>query len=68
MRGYNWLDGARREIEWSNVRKTLSEKIDLDQLFERTEKTRKLLDTDTYEIVAYEGSPEGDVDFTRFGY
>ena len=68
MRGYNSLDDAQREINWSNVRKTLKGKIDLDRLFERTEKSRKLLYTETYEIVAYEGSPQGDADLTRFGY
>ena len=68
MRGYNSLDDSRREVNWSGVRKALDKEIDFDGLFERTNKARTILHTETYEIVAYEGSPEGDADLTRFGY
>jgi hypothetical protein len=68
IQGFNSFDDSRRPLRWWAIRRELGGELDEKALMQRTMAARKMLYTETYEIVDFEGAATPEIDVARFGY
>ena len=68
IQGFHSLDDSRKWPRLGKIAKMQGEGLDVDALIERTKASRKILYSETYEMVYYVGSSSPEVDVVRFGF